>query len=580
MDHNQFSYLTGFTGVGFYNSVCGVFDHNVIAWTNGDFLALDNNGLGGYGTGNSQGWGDVSWANPVGWGSTNQFIYIEDNSFFWNTNSGTTTWAICDSVAGAKWVFRHNNCTNCWLYTHGTDSGGRFRGFRAAEVYNNNFQVPASAGNVAMLYLRSGTAVICSNTLSGNFGVLWGMQVDRVVQTFSAYGGANGLNPFDSNSTTLLASGTNYSANGSAVLIDTNNTWTVGQWMTNGFVVVDLSQNGTNYFDLTPRQYFGTVVTNDAHTITLSPAPNWGNIAWTNGDKYAIYQVIHALDQPGSGASDPVQDTSWGSGVPVNGLTMTISAMHQSLDPVYQWNNTINGSVTTLGQSLYGTVIQGRDYFEGTPKSGYTPLVYPHPLVTTNSTGGGGGSTNTAMGFAYSFATNYPNATLTVSAPSVLNVNGVPWFPSFAIQDFTVAGNVVHLANAPTPITTASASSALLGGTPTFVTNASSACVASAQFIGTPRDGAFNFTFMAGSAVPAGSNYFTFNLSQALSTNPVVVTFAPCAVGNFTNTGSGTLMIACRMQVACTSNSFTLQTGVSSLTASGQYTTAFHIDRP
>jgi hypothetical protein len=52
--------------------------------------------------------------------------------------------------------------------------------------------------------------------------------------------------------------------------------------------------------------------------------------------------------------------------------------------------------------SPYPGIQQGRDFYNDTPKPGYTPLVYPHPLdINTNDSSGGnnggGGNTNSNL---------------------------------------------------------------------------------------------------------------------------------------------------------------------------------------
>ena len=64
---------------------------------------------------------------------------------------------------------------------------------------------------------------------------------------------------------------------------------------------------------------------------------------------------------------------------------------HQSSEPFYEWNNTENGSdvdVTVfnnwtgcLNPQPSDHVKENRDYYNDTPKPGYTPYVYPHPLT-------------------------------------------------------------------------------------------------------------------------------------------------------------------------------------------------------
>jgi hypothetical protein len=66
---------------------------------------------------------------------------------------------------------------------------------------------------------------------------------------------------------------------------------------------------------------------------------------------------------------------------------------NQALDPLYIWNNTgmtginlVNVDSGCGGQSVTTFIRASRDYFLGsTPKPGYVPYTYPHPLVGGNS---------------------------------------------------------------------------------------------------------------------------------------------------------------------------------------------------
>ena len=63
----------------------------------------------------------------------------------------------------------------------------------------------------------------------------------------------------------------------------------------------------------------------------------------------------------------------------------------QSSEPLYEWNNTLNGSDVdvTVYNNWAGCVNpqpsdhikEKRDYYNDTPKPGYTPYIYPHPLT-------------------------------------------------------------------------------------------------------------------------------------------------------------------------------------------------------
>lgn len=72
-----------------------------------------------------------------------------------------------------------------------------------------------------------------------------------------------------------------------------------------------------------------------------------------------------------------------GTGNLISGDTPTpVAWPQQALEPLYVWNNTLNGSSNNVvgGDSVH--IQQNRDYFQGTLKPGYTPFTYPHPLTT------------------------------------------------------------------------------------------------------------------------------------------------------------------------------------------------------
>jgi hypothetical protein len=94
------------------------------------------------------------------------------------------------------------------------------------------------------------------------------------------------------------------------------------------------------------------------------------------------------LDQPGRGSGDLLQDNGMiTNSVMPNGILNTINAAigipswpNQVLEGVYCWSNSLNGAHSEES-SVYPEIQQGRDFYNDTPKPGYTPFVYPHPLV-------------------------------------------------------------------------------------------------------------------------------------------------------------------------------------------------------
>jgi hypothetical protein len=78
-----------------------------------------------------------------------------------------------------------------------------------------------------------------------------------------------------------------------------------------------------------------------------------------------------ALDQPGRGAGDLIN-------------TAIPAWPHQQLEPCYEWNDiyTPTGIHLNMTQAVgaWAVLQEGRDFYN-TPKPGYTPYVYPHPLA-------------------------------------------------------------------------------------------------------------------------------------------------------------------------------------------------------
>ena len=274
---------TNTAGLIFRGNVRGVLDHSIFeinVWRMGIYVFHDSwNNTGDY--------GDASFADDSSLG-TNKAIFVEDNVF--DSNLGAPA---IDGWSGSRVVFRNNRLRNSAFANHGTETGGRWRGQRVFEVYNNTitfdkWQYPGMVG------IRGGTGVIFNNT-----AIVTG---DGYVQRFA---------------------------------------------------------------DLTTYRY-------SDHSRGYD---TWGfcdgsNI-WDGNQEASGYPC---LDQPGRGRGsllsefDP-QPKGW---------------TKQALEPVYTWNNTINGNLSpTLATS--GVMVEGRDFYNA-PKPSYTPYTYPHPLVTGQST--------------------------------------------------------------------------------------------------------------------------------------------------------------------------------------------------
>lgn len=106
---------------------------------------------------------------------------------------------------------------------------------------------------------------------------------------------------------------------------------------------------------------------------TYSP---WGSVTGFNPyDGNTDLTGYPALDQPGR-----TSPTTFLAGKSV-----------QSLAPIYCWGNVFNGAAMAASAGNYANAFGGgseaqliqanRDYFSNTPKPGYVPLSYPHPLA-------------------------------------------------------------------------------------------------------------------------------------------------------------------------------------------------------
>ncbi len=368
VDHCQFNLLKQYD-IWFGGWVYGVVDHCTFITAGTMGIEVKHNAYGGYG------YGDGSWADADYWGTTNA-LYVEDCSF---TGDGQPGLCAVDADAGARFVARYNCITNIFVGSHGTESSGRERSIRLMEVYENIFCWHTNLGTSTRMavYIRGGTGVVFSNLLTG--------AVQRPMM-MAAYRQWNSPWPMWGNVYPGNAWDTNYSATfdfghataSGSTLTDSGKSWTVNQWQ--------------GYFLYNTNGGIASAITaNDATSITVEPGYHdisgggGTNLYFTSGDGYRIYYLRAILDQPGTGQGNLVSGDT-----PVNSTIGTPVWPNESFDPIYNWGNTLDyqlpdayyGPPSPNGISQAYTVVSGRDWIDGTPKPGYTPLVYPHPLVS------------------------------------------------------------------------------------------------------------------------------------------------------------------------------------------------------
>lgn len=411
IDHNVFNCLYAknicTTGPSF-----SVIDHNTFYERN---ISIEDNGA----FANDQD-GDISWSSPPTYGLASSNVLYVENNYFTNTEGYVGSVGATDGEGGGRIVFRYNTVMNDCFNNHGTESGGRLRGERSFEIYNNTFICDPNSKTLYPLFgamlIRGGSGVIFSNTASG-YESLAALRCFRYTTAYysewAPFGGANGLSSYDSNDPTVYLTGTSAGPANADHLVVNGANWATNQWY--GYALID-----------TNTGYFSQITSNTVNTIYFIGTDGSASIVQENlltfnpGDGFQIRHVYPALDQPGRGSGDLLVDEGtqptilslpFYSAFPwlyaTLGTTQMLVTIDSALgvpawpreasDGIYCWGNTVTlaGTVSdgTL-YSLYPGIQLGRDFFNDTPKPGYTPYTYPHPLTFLSVVGGGGGPTN------------------------------------------------------------------------------------------------------------------------------------------------------------------------------------------
>ena len=362
VDHCHFDRLYQTDCIHTYGCIFGVVDHCIFD-CGSQRLAFEvwHQSWGG------KSYGDGSWADPPYFGS-DKFLFIEDNIF--NNLSSSQIYCGIDAKMGARYVARYNKFNNTKPGNHGTE-GGRQRGCRAMEIYNNTFNwTMGNNGGIC----RSGTVLLHNNTFTGtkpSHGMSF--QAFREFAPYPPWRGANGHNAWDVNdSHGLYLSGKHTGPNASSTLNVSTANWTTNQWV--GYQVTNTVSGGNSHI----MSNTSDTITPYIYTDTAKP------LHFNTGDTFVIYKVLTALDQPGRGQGDLLSGST-----PLNRVTNSASWPRNALEPGYSWNNKYGTeSVYDIRAGAAQTFKENRDYYNDTPKPGYTPYTYPHPLITGASNGG------------------------------------------------------------------------------------------------------------------------------------------------------------------------------------------------
>lgn len=440
------------------NNSWGVIDHNTIT-------GVDGNGYLGFANFSNGNWlgvgqyGDNSWTQPDSLG-TQQAIYLENNLFSTNVVPvDCDTSDVYGDVGGCRYVARFNadnDASGTGAFSnHGTESTGRPRGGRQAEVYNNTFICAnKQQGCNSIAGFRSGVVYVFNNSVSVQSGSWLNdylkLGTFRVFAGFYPWGYCVGQGPYDQNDGVTYYSGliTAVSTSGNVLTLTVAGTpWTASQWVNNGdpYSLVDTSITTVDGGGGAVGSPGYEITANTANTLSASgySGDYWnpnkaGPPTFNVGDTIKILRGQYCIDQP-----------SRSGGTLLSGTTPSPTGwVNEVLDPSYEWGDT-STSAPGHGPALSDSakVIANRDFYsqvstftgaggvgggtlsarpstcttgvaywdtsEGTWNQGqsgsgaldictgtntwtnaaYVPYAYPHPLISGSTSNGPGAPT-------------------------------------------------------------------------------------------------------------------------------------------------------------------------------------------
>lgn len=367
----------------------GVADHNQISdstsansYTN--FINVAHPSWLGVGS-----FGDNSWASADTFGTASEF-YLENNTF--NNTGLTDSDTNSGGGGGARWVCRFNvvngiNPVNA-CSDHGTDTTGRARGGRQAEVYANTANCTnSSQGCNTFGPGRSATMMLWGNTFSQSGGGFFKniVQIDaqRRWRPDSPWGACDGTSAWDQN-----GSGNPYfSGTVSGVTTVNYNEYLITANGSIGMSANQIVPNGAPYSFVDVTKNFGYELSaNSSSTLTTgTTGSNFGVNVPASGDSFQIGLATVCMDQPARGAGLLVQNAT-----PVLASTGSAGSVNQALDPIYEMDDVMpSGSGYPTIASDEGDMIANRDYYmENTNQA-----VQTSPSSPFNGTGGTGHGT-------------------------------------------------------------------------------------------------------------------------------------------------------------------------------------------
>ena len=395
LDPATYSANQATAGTRWGGCTAGVVDHIIWDASPGSVNnAVQNYNAGGC-FGDTAGLGHGSWAAPTNPGTAANYMYVENSVF----NNGASN----DCLEGGRFVSRFNTYNQTGpaptIQTHPTGSDGGFRGCRAQEVYENTMTAKPGSYLNANIWINAGTALIWGNTAPS-----------------SSVGGGTGFKNFiellstrqNNNTYPQVATPNGWGYCGTA-FNGTGSNWDQNSNTSSGYRCMDQAGLGQGQLLSGGFSSDGSGTNNMKNTVT--GCTSGSSCAWPNEALEPVYEWMDSYSLVPSNPSSLIDNSSestayfvnsdyyqWCNPSSVSGCTNFTGAAtvgSPSTGGVGSGTLAARPSTCTTGVAYWATD-QGSWNTSGSGPQGelfkctatntwtlfYTPLTYPHPLVS------------------------------------------------------------------------------------------------------------------------------------------------------------------------------------------------------